>query len=220
MPYLLNKYIYLKLFLKQLARLVKLNPFLHTYKASLEPEIILQEQTHYIVVDKLILAESEAAFQAAITLDLLSKLIQQHFFDEQNIKYEVFPLEGVWHLLDNEIGFKEPKNIEGKMMIKQPIILTETIFEVIKAKAMHLSDFENLKENLVITKIITEPAQKVIQILHIGPYTNEKASFQKVNSFALNNNYHLKYESHREIYLKDMRHTSKDKFETILRIPL
>lgn len=197
-----------------------MNLTLQTYTASLQPEILLQMQTNFIIMDKFILAESKEAYQAAITLELFSKLIQEDLLEEQNINYQVSPLEGVWHLLDNKIGFSEPNNIEGKMMIRQPFELTEIKFGSLKAKALLLNEFKDLKESLLNIKFLIEPAQKVIQILHIGPYTNEKASFDEINSFANKNDYHLKYEYHREIYLKDMRHTSKDKFETILRVTI
>jgi hypothetical protein len=57
------------------------------------------------------------------------------------------------------------------------------------------------------------------QILHIGPYSEEKSTVDKIHSFIKGNGYELNGKHH-EIYLGDPRKTASEKLKTILRQPI
>lgn len=195
-----------------------MNDYLQDYTAMKNPEILAVPKTNYIIVDKNVIAESKEAFHTAVSLDILSTAISKYMHNQLGIQYNTFPLEGVWHLLDNEIGFSKPENIEGKMMVKQPLELTEELLQEIKAEILQDPEVAHLKEHINMAKLQLNEAENVIQILHIGPYTEEPATFAVMNTFANTQRLNGKGEFHREIYLKDVRHVTPDKFETILRI--
>ena len=192
--------------------------YLQTYTAMKEPEILTIPKTNYIFVDKNVFAESKEAFHTAVSLDILSNAISKHMQEQLGIQYTVFPLEGVWHLFDDEIGFSKPENIEGKMMIKQPLELTNQLFQEMKVKLLQDAEVVYLKEYIDATKLQAYEAEDIIQMLHIGPYSEEPTTFAIMNKFARRQGLTEKSAYHREIYIKDVRHVTPEKFETILRI--
>jgi hypothetical protein len=58
---------------------------------------------------------------------------------------------------------------------------------------------------------------KCIQMLHLGSYDSEPASFRQMEQFAEQLNYIRADKTHREIYLSDARKVSADKLKTVLR---
>lgn len=131
--------------------------------------------------------------------------------------YTVYPLEGVW-----DINEEAKKNFKGKInkddlvfkiMIRQPDFVTEAFFsemlEVVKKKKPHAllteAKFESITEG------------KCVQMLHIGSYDDEPASFQIMEEYAEANNLKRLSKMHREIYLSDFRKVAPDKLKTVLR---
>lgn len=58
-----------------------------------------------------------------------------------------------------------------------------------------------------------------VQILHVGPYTEEKDSIAKMRAFAERAGRKFAGKHH-EIYLTDPRRVKPDKLKTILRHPV
>lgn len=56
-----------------------------------------------------------------------------------------------------------------------------------------------------------------VQMLHVGPYENEPASFQKMEDFAKEEGLIRVSKVHREIYLSDVRKVAPEKLKTVLR---
>ncbi|MBX9666314.1 MAG: hypothetical protein K2X93_01795 [Candidatus Obscuribacterales bacterium] len=135
-----------------------------------------------------------------------------------NIRYSVFPLEGVWRLLDKKIGFSKPENIEGHMMVKQPLELSVDLFTTVKADVLKAEEHDYLAEYIENAELRFRESHNAIQKLHTGPYIEEPSTFKIMNSFAESLGLSGKGEYHREIYLKDVRHALPDAFETIIRM--
>jgi hypothetical protein len=58
-----------------------------------------------------------------------------------------------------------------------------------------------------------------MQIMHIGPYSEEPATLAKIDAFAKENGY--KYRGkHHEIYIGDPRRSAPEKLKTVLRHPV
>lgn len=136
---------------------------------------------------------------------------------EDYVDYTVYPLEGVWDITD-----EAKKNFKGKLdkdtlvfdlMIRQPGFITKDyalkILEQVKQKTQNaLLDrvkFERIEEG------------KCVQMLHLGSYDNEPASFEIMEKFAEEQKLTRISKVHREIYLSDARKTPQEKLKTVLR---
>jgi len=148
----------------------------------------------------------------AIKMSPKSGLAPMDYFE-----YSVYPLEGIWDLKkDAKIDTKsmfDKNDLEFNLMIRQPDFVNadfaNKIINIVKNKKPN-----NLLEN-VIFETITDG--KCIQMLHVGPYDNEPASFKKMEEVAFKLGLIRPVYYHREIYLSDVRKVSPDKLKTVLR---
>lgn len=138
-------------------------------------------------------------------------------------EYTVYPLEGVWDL--NEAGRKlyasaqEPDiavlkpYMRYQIMIRQPDFVTETYAQKL------LGDLSIKKKNPLVNDIRFLEVEEgpSVQMLHIGPYADEPASFKQMEAFAKANGYERVSKIHREIYVSDPRKTASEKLKTVLR---
>ena len=58
-----------------------------------------------------------------------------------------------------------------------------------------------------------------VQIMHLGPYSEEPATLDRMRAFAEEQGYRL-HNMHHEIYLGDPRRATPDKLKTVLRHPV
>jgi len=148
----------------------------------------------------------------AIKMSPKSGLAPMDYFE-----YSVYPLEGIWDLKeDAKIETKsmfDKNDLEFNLMIRQPDFVNpdfaNKIINIVKNKKPN-----NLLEN-VIFETITEG--KCIQMLHVGPYDSEPASFKQMEEFAFKLGLIRPAHYHREIYLSDVRKVSPNKLKTVLR---
>jgi hypothetical protein len=127
--------------------------------------------------------------------------------------YTVFPLEGVWDLIDKTVPQTNKDNLKYKIMIRQPEFLTVDLFESFRTET------QKKKPNIYLDKAeygtITEGL--CCQMLHLGSYDDEPASFKRMEQFCEKNGYKRVSLMHREIYLSDPRRTEASKLKTVLR---
>lgn len=131
--------------------------------------------------------------------------------------YTVYPLEGVWDITDEAKkkydGTFNKDDLVFKLMIRQPDFVMEDFFlemlELIKKK----------KPNPLLDEVKLERITdgKCVQMLHIGSYDDEPASFEKMEAFAEKENLKRLSKKHREIYLSDFRKVAAEKLKTVLR---
>jgi len=60
---------------------------------------------------------------------------------------------------------------------------------------------------------------KALQIMHIGPFSEEGPTIEKVHSFIEDNGSQITGKHH-EIYLSDIRRSAPEKWKTIIRQPM
>lgn len=103
--------------------------------------------------------------------------------------------------------------LQFDLMIRQPDFVSEEyaadIIEKVKIKKPH-----PLLEN-VRFEAISEGA--CVQMLHVGSYDEEPASFAEMDAFVRKNNLSRVNAVHREIYLSDVRKVAADRLKTVLR---
>ncbi len=143
-------------------------------------------------------------------------LPRQGVTPEGYAEYAIYPLEGVWDLSEEAkaAGRFDKNDLVYKLMIRQPDFVTDELAaEVIrrtgkKKKAPRLADaaFERIADGLCV------------QMLHLGSYDEEPASFAQLQGYCDANGLVRTSRTHREIYLTDARKTPSEKQRTTLRI--
>jgi hypothetical protein len=147
-------------------------------------------------------------FSYAVKMSYKSNEVPQGFYD-----YTVFPLEGVWDLVDKTKSLTDKSNFAYSIMIRQPDFLTDELFE------RFITEIKKKKPNIYLDKIKYETITEELccQMLHLGSYDDEPASFELMKQFCEDNGYERISLTHREIYLSDPRKTEADKLKTVLR---
>ena len=131
--------------------------------------------------------------------------------DNEVHDFSVYPLEGVWNLRSGDKLIKE--ELEYTIMIRHPDFITGHMV------AAALERVKTKKPNPFYAEMRFDTMKdgKYIEILHIGPYDEEPASFEKMAQFAKDNGLTRKESSHREIYLNNAGRVEMSKLKTILR---
>lgn len=131
-------------------------------------------------------------------------------------EYTVYPLEGVWDL--SEKGRKENSlnkdELIYKIMIRQPDFVSD---EIVKKAILKL---EAKKPNKYLQDIKFEQIEDghCVQMMHIGSFDDEPASFNIINEFLLKNGLEKTSLIHREIYISNFNKTPTEKLKTVLRV--
>jgi len=132
------------------------------------------------------------------------------------IDYGVMPLEGLWYH-DNMELFSQERKEEWKWtsVIMQPEFVHKKLIEE------GIEQVKKKKDLPAITKIKFESIDEglVAQIMHIGPYSEEKPTIEKLHNFIEENGY-IKVGNHHEIYLSDPRKAAPKNLKTIIRQPI
>lgn len=160
---------------------------------------------------------NDAFFAAYIQcLFSLSYALKMQWKKESGFDYAVYPLEGVWALpasVGQGGGALDKDKLQFDLMIRQPDFVSEEyaadIIEKVKIKKPH-----PLLENVKF-EAISEGA--CVQMLHVGSYDEEPASFAEMDAFVRKNNLSRVNAVHREIYLSDARKVAADRLKTVLR---
>lgn len=152
--------------------------------------------------------EALYTFSYAVKMSYKGDDVSEGFYD-----YTVFPLEGEWDLVDKSKSSKDKSNYAYAIMIRQPDFLTDELFE------RFIKVAKKKKQNPEIDRITYETFNDGLccQMMHMGSYDDEPASFEKMEAFCVDNGYQRTSKLHREIYLSDPRKTETAKLKTVLR---
>ncbi|MBY8988086.1 MAG: GyrI-like domain-containing protein [Candidatus Lokiarchaeota archaeon] len=134
--------------------------------------------------------------------------------------YVVPPLEGLWWA-DDMKDFIEGKRDKWKwtMMIMQPEWITQDIIiEVLDITNEKKPELSKLLPKLRLEKY---KEGKAAQIMHIGPYSEEGPTVQKVHDFIqkVGGKFDGQKNKHHEIYLSDPRKVNPATMKTVIRQP-
>ncbi|PCK06168.1 MAG: hypothetical protein COA42_17545 [Alteromonadaceae bacterium] len=192
------------------------------YLPKAQPEIIDIPEFKFITIegegspaDSIFTDYIGALYSLAYTIKMMPKKMATQpkgYFD-----FTVYPLEGVWDINERaKSNFKDIINKEDlvyKLMIRQPDFVSEGFYsemlEVAKEK----------KNNPLLERINFERISegRCVQMLHLGPFEDEPASFKKMEQFAESKGLVRLSKMHREIYLSDTRKVAPEKLKTVLR---
>ncbi len=100
-------------------------------------------------------------------------------------------------------------------MIMQPEVVTQELVDEA------VQEVARKKDPAALPKIRFEgyPEGLSVQIMHIGPYSEEAPTIEKLHAFAQQNGYQLRGKHH-EIYVSDPRRTAPDRLKTVIRQPV
>jgi len=152
----------------------------------------------------------EALYAVAYALKFMIKK------GDSGIDYVVMPLEGLWWTEDMSKFSLENKDLwKWTAMIMQPKEVSGALFSEVleqaqkKRKLASLSKmrFERFHEGLAA------------QIMHIGPYSAEGPTIEKLHSYIKQTGYELRGKHH-EIYLSDPGRSKPERMKTIIRQPI
>ena len=191
----------------------------HLYKPSPKQAIIVDvPRMNFLMIDGEGDPNTSQTYQDAIEA-LFSVSYALKFMikrSELQIDYGVLPLEGLWWTDDmSKFNAVNKDKWKWTSMVMQPEHVSKDFFETAvaqvkkKKKLIALSDmrFESYNEG------------KAAQIMHIGPFSDEGPTIDRLHSFIRDNNCEPKGKHH-EIYLSDFRKTAPDKLKTVIRQPI
>ncbi|WP_162064043.1 GyrI-like domain-containing protein [Vibrio taketomensis] len=131
--------------------------------------------------------------------------------------FTVYPLEGVWDITDEAKktfnGTINKDDLVYKLMVRQPDFINDVLFD------QAISQVKAAKPSEYLSSISFETISEgcSVQMLHLGRFEDEPASFSVMEAFAEANGLTRISKVHREIYLSDARRVSPEKYRTILR---
>ena len=191
----------------------------HLYTPSAKQvEIVEIPQMNFLMIDGEGNPNTSLAFKKAVEL-LFSLSYTLKFMvkkGEIGVDYGVMPLQALWWSDDMSAFITGNKDIwKWTVMIMQPEFITPEFVEEAKEEVMRKKKLGSL--SLVRVEAFKEG--KVAQLMHIGPFSEEGPTIEKVHSF-IENNGSQKTGKHHEIYLSDIRRAAPEKWKTIVRQPM
>lgn len=134
-------------------------------------------------------------------------------------EYVVPPLEGLWWCEGGKFEFDKRDSWRWTSMIRQPEFVTAEVFE------WAVKELEQKKPSLDVSlaRLQTFTEGLCVQMMHIGPYSDEPNSLEVMQRYMEENNLTDMTElegKHHEIYLSDPRRTAPEKLKTVLRHPV
>lgn len=151
----------------------------------------------------------EALYSVSYTLKFMIKN------GDLGIDYGVLPLEALWWSDDMSAFTTGNKDAwKWTLMIMQPEFIT---LKMIQAAT---KEVERKKSPVALPLVRFEAFRegKAAQILHIGPFSEEGPTIEKVHLFIQDNGGNL-VGKHHEIYLSDIRRAAPEKWKIIVRQP-
>ncbi len=152
----------------------------------------------------------EALFSVSYTLKFMIKK------GEWGVDYGVMPLEGLWWADDmSQFNVEAKDSWKWTLMIMQPEFITgvliaeamETVQDKKKVPVASMLRFESFEEG------------QAAQIMHIGPFSEEGPTVEKLHDFIEENSF-MRRGKHHEIYLSDIRRANPEKWRTVIRQPV
>jgi len=181
-------------------------------------EIVEVPQMNFLMVDGKGDPNKSQSFQDAIeTLYPLSYTLK--FMVKKGgmeIDYGVLPLEGLWWADDmSSFSIENKESWKWCLMIMQP----EFISQEMVAKATE--EVKKKKNPVALSAVRFESflEGKAAQTMHIGPFSDEGPTVEKVHLFIEEKGSQI-IGKHHEIYLSDIRRAAPKNWKTIIRQPM
>lgn len=186
----------------------------HLYTASAKKIALVEvPQMTFLMIDGKGNPNTSSFSNAIEALYAVSYTIKFTIKHTMSIDYGVMPLEALWWADDMSAFERDDKDAwKWTTMIMQPEIITHKIINEAIAQVKE-------KKNPValdLMRIQSFEEGKSAQTLHIGPFSEEKPTIEKLHKFIEHNASQLRGKHH-EIYLSDTRRAAPENWKTIIR---
>lgn len=152
----------------------------------------------------------EALYPLSYTLKFMIKK------GDIGVDYGVLPLEGLWWAddLDDFVNGNKA-NWRWTLMMMQPEWITPGLVDEAMEKV------GKKKNPTSLSRVRFEPFTEgsAAQIMHIGPFSEEGPTVEKVHEFIQSTGKE-RWGKHHEIYLSDIRRAAPENWKTIIRQPM
>ena len=153
---------------------------------------------------------AEALYGVSYTLKFMLKK------GPQQVDYPVMPLEGLWRSGSaQQFDFGDKSAWHWTLMIMQPDVITEELIAEAAAQVKQKKDPPALSK-LRFEEFHEGPSA---QVLHIGPYSAEGPTVEKLYAFIRARGRELRG-NHHEIYMSDPRRAKPERLKTVIRQPV
>ncbi|MCJ8014845.1 GyrI-like domain-containing protein [Paenibacillus sp. KQZ6P-2] len=191
--------------------------FKQLYMAKTHPEIVEVPRMPFFIVSGSGDPNGEEFAKATEALYSMSYAVRMSYKSENvpvgYYEYTVFPLEGVWDLIDYSKPSTDKSNFKYTLMIRQPDFLTVEGFE------RFLGQTKQKRSNPYLDRVRFEYLEDGLncQMMHLGSFDDEPESFARMEAYCAEHGFIRASKIHREIYLSDPRKTEPSKLKTVLR---
>jgi len=200
----------------------------HLYAPSARQVTVLKvPKLQFLMIDGRIEAGQEpdtsATFEAAMmalysvayTLKFMLKLRAKNPID-----YPVMALEGLWWVEDGRFDILVKDNWFFSLLIMTPKVVTASMLDTARDQVRRK---RGDTEALGLLRLESYAEGLCVQTMHVGPYSGEPGTVERMRSFAAANGYQDlvgQGGKHHEIYLGDPRKARPEKLKTVLRHPI
>jgi hypothetical protein len=193
--------------------------FKHFYKASgKEVAFVDVPVMNFLMIDGHGDPNTSQSYKDAVEALYAVSYALKFDLKKQGLDYKVGPLEGLWWSEDmGKFSLDKKGDWLWTMMIAQPD-------EVTPEKLSEIITLVRQKKTLPALDKIRLAKMKegnAAQIMHLGPYSSEGPTIQKLHDWIFKHGYHFdgREQKHHEIYFGDPRRMAPENLKTILRQP-
>lgn len=185
------------------------------YAPGRAPVIVEVPELAYLMIDghgdPNTAPEFSEAIEALYTIAYAAKFAVKRSPD--GVDYGVMPLEGLFWAPDMTAFTSGDKSAwEWTLMIMQPDCVTDEVFGEARAAAAEKKPLEAIAR-VRFERFTEGPAA---QIMHVGPYSAEGPTIERLHAFILEQGYQ-RAGKHHEIYLSDPRRSAPERMKTVVR---
>jgi hypothetical protein len=195
---------------------VKMDPQVLLKASATRPAIVDVPAFQFLMVDGTGDPNTSTDFQNAIQA-LFGLSYGVHFaLKKSGIASRVWPLEGLfWTDKASDFMAENKGKWRWTLMIMQPDDIDQGLLQRVRLEA------ERKKPNPLLARTRLEEFKEgpAAQIMHIGPYSTEKPTIDRLHAFIGEEGYRL-HGKHHEIYLGDPRRAAPEKLRTLVRQPI
>lgn len=197
---------------------VKDDPVEQLYRATTTPQLVQVPPFAFLCIDGQGEPNSPAyadAIQALYSVAYAAKFAVRK---EYGLDFRVSPLEGLWWAADLTSFLTGRKSEwDWTMMIRQPDLVTDDLAVRLTAQVAAKKSLPRIHE----LKLVTFEEGPAAQVLHVGPYSAEGPTIERLHAFIHDRGFVFDGHRHKhhEIYLGDPRRAAPEKLRTIIRQP-